>query len=86
MPSVNPPLAKSKAGNRRQVALRGRASFDECAKGDIRQLLAALREIGDRPDIAHLVQKYAVSEQRLKKFIESAETDALLAESFVSTE
>ena len=86
MPSVNLQLVRSKAGSGRRVSMRGKALFDDCAKGDIRKLLAALREIGDRPDIAHLVQKYAVSEQTLRKFIERAETDALLAESFVSAD
>jgi hypothetical protein len=58
--------------------------FDLRAKADLRNLLAALREIGDRPDVDQLLLRYDVSETQLKTFIKAIEADAVVTESSLS--
>lgn len=57
-----------------------RKPFDLRAKADLRNLLAALREIGDRPDVDQLLLRYDVTETQLTAFIKTIEADAVLAE------
>ena len=54
--------------------------FDLRAKADLRNLLAALREIGDRPDVDQLLLRYDVSETQLTTFIKAIEADAIVTE------
>jgi hypothetical protein len=65
---------------RRRTALRKRR-FDRKAQNDLRQLLAALREIGDRPNLEQILQRYEVRRDRLKAFVKKIEAEALIAES-----
>jgi hypothetical protein len=55
--------------------------FDLRAKADLKNLLAALREIGDHPDVDSLLLRYDVSESQLVSFIKSAEADAAVPQS-----
>jgi hypothetical protein len=54
--------------------------FDLRAKAALRKLLAALREIGDRPDVDGLLQRYDVTEAQLTRFIKATEAEAVLSE------
>jgi hypothetical protein len=47
-------------------------------------LLAALREIGDRPDVDELLQRYDVTADQLARFIKATEAEAVLAEGSLS--
>ena len=58
--------------------------FDLRAKAALRRLLAALREIGDRPDVDELLQRYDVTEAQLARFIKATEAEAVLSEGSLS--
>jgi hypothetical protein len=55
--------------------------FDRKAQDDLRQLLAALREIGDRPNLEQLLQRYEVRKDQLTSFVKKIEAEALIEES-----
>lgn len=55
--------------------------FDRKAQNDLRQLLAALREIGDRPNLEQILLRYEVRKDRLTSFVKKIEADALIEES-----
>ncbi|HVI90462.1 MAG TPA: hypothetical protein VM659_19315 [Dongiaceae bacterium] len=65
---------------RRRISVRKRR-FDRKAQNDLRQLLAALREIGDRPNLEQILQRYEVRKDRLKAFVKKIEAEALIEES-----
>jgi hypothetical protein len=54
--------------------------FDRKARDDLRQLLAALREIGDRPNLEQLLRRYEIGEGELTSFMKKIEAEALIAE------
>lgn len=58
--------------------------FDLRAKAALRKLLAALREIGDRPDVDELLQRYDVTAAQLARFIKATEAEAVLVEGSLS--
>lgn len=58
--------------------------FDLRAKAGLKRLLAALREIGDRPDVDQLLLRYDVTESQLAGFIKATEAEAVLAEGSLS--
>ncbi|HWU00331.1 MAG TPA: hypothetical protein VN229_22025 [Terriglobales bacterium] len=55
--------------------------FDRKAQNDLRQLLAALREIGDRPNLEQILLRYEVRRDRLTSFVKKIEAEALIEES-----
>jgi len=65
---------------RRRTSPRKRR-FDRKAQNDLRQLLAALREIGDRPNLEQILQRYEMRKDRLKAFVKRFEAEALIEES-----
>lgn len=65
---------------RRGAAPRKRR-FDQRAQRDLRRLLAALREIGDRPNLEQILLRYEVSKARLTAFVGKVEAEALISES-----
>jgi len=65
---------------RRRTSPRKRR-FDRKAQNDLRQLLVALREIGDRPNLEQILQRYEVRKDRLKAFVKRIEAEALIEES-----
>jgi len=54
-----------------------RKPFDLHGQAAIRGLLAALRDIGDRPNIDQLLLHYEVSETQLLSFIQTIEAEAV---------
>ncbi len=62
-------------------ATRRKRPFDRRAKNDLRRLLDALREIGDRPDLEQILRRYEVTEAKLTAFVKEVEADALVIES-----
>jgi hypothetical protein len=58
--------------------------FDLRAKAGLRKLLAALREIGDRPDVDQLLLRYDVTQSQLASFIKATEAEAVLSEGSLS--
>ncbi|HVJ41860.1 MAG TPA: hypothetical protein VM639_10190 [Dongiaceae bacterium] len=66
---------------RRRAAGPRKRRFDQRAQNDLRHLLAALREIGDRPNLEQLLLRYEVSKARLTAFVRKAEAEALITES-----
>jgi sulfite reductase beta subunit-like hemoprotein len=61
--------------------IRRKRPFDQRAKSDLRRLLAALRDLGDRPNLAQIRQRYEISEAKLKTFLKEVEAEALVIES-----
>lgn len=60
---------------------RRKRPFNQRAKTDLRRLLAALRDIGDRPNLTQILQRYEISEAKLKTFVKEVEAEALVIES-----
>jgi hypothetical protein len=69
---------------RRRKKSEKKKPFDLRAKAALRKLLAALREIGDRPDVDELLQRYDVTAAQLTRFIKATEAEAVLVEGSLS--
>lgn len=74
-------LTGTPAATTRRHAPPRKRRFDRKAQNDLRQLLAALREIGDRPNLELILQRYEVRRDQLKAFVKKIEAEALIEES-----